>query len=137
MLGTPSIRRYSFVSDPLSRVSGMFSDNPTGADNQQERPGSSGWMDRIPRDLGHWVAGFVDGEGSFNVPIRRAQDRGMPWRIGLSFNVSPVCRAAPQRLQEVFGCGTVRGRSDGVFYYEVTTPAALEKAVLPFFDEFP
>jgi len=115
----------------------MFSDNPTGAVNQQERPDSSGWMDRVPRDLGNWVAGFVDGEGSFNVPIRRAQDRGVPWRIGLSFNVSQVGQAAPQLLQGVFGCGTVRGRRDGVFYFEVTTPAALEEAVFPFFDEFP
>ena len=49
----------------------MGSENPSGADNQQERPCSSNWLDRIPYDLGNWVAGFVDGEGSFNVPIRR------------------------------------------------------------------
>ena len=109
MLETPSIRRYSFMSHPVSRVAGMFSDNPTGAVNQQERPDSSGWMDRVPRDLGNWVAGFVDGEGSFNVPIRRAHDRGMPWRIGLSFNVSQLGPAAPQLLQSVFGCRTVQG----------------------------
>jgi hypothetical protein len=52
----------------------MGSDNPSGADNQQERSGSSAWLDRIPHDLGHWVAGFVDGEGSFNVPIRRERE---------------------------------------------------------------
>ena len=49
----------------------MSSDNPSSADNQQERPSSSSWLDQIPNDLGNWVAGFVDGEGSFNVPIRR------------------------------------------------------------------
>ena len=49
----------------------MSSDNPRGADNQQERPGSTHWLDALPDDLGHWVAGFVDGEGSFNIPIRR------------------------------------------------------------------
>src|SRR5947208_15542443 len=68
----------------------MGSDNPSGADNQQERPGSAAWLDRIPHDLGHWVAGFVDGEGSFNVPIRLERDRGLPWRVSLSFNVSQV-----------------------------------------------
>ena len=115
----------------------MFSDNPTGADNQQERPSSSNWMDRNPRDLGHWVAGFVDGEGSFNIPIRRVRDRGMPWRIGLSFNVSQVGPAAPSLLRAVFGCGTVRGRRDGVFYFEVTTPVELDERVLPFFERFP
>jgi len=49
----------------------MSSDNLTGADNQQERPSSAEWLDALPDDLGNWVAGFVDGEGSFNVPIRR------------------------------------------------------------------
>jgi hypothetical protein len=115
----------------------MFSDNPTGADNQQERPSSSNWMDRTPCDLGHWVAGFIDGEGSFNIPIRRVGDRGMPWRIGLSFNVSRVGQAAPSLLRSVFGCGTVRGRRDGAFYFEVTTPGELEERVFPFFDRFP
>jgi len=49
----------------------MGSDNPTGADNQQERPSSSSWLCKIPGDLGNWVAGFVDGEGSFNIPFRQ------------------------------------------------------------------
>jgi hypothetical protein len=94
----------------------MGSDNPSGADNQQERPSSSNWLDRIPRDLGHWVAGFVDGEGSFNVPIRREHDRGLPFRVTLSFNVSQVGEEAPELLHSVFGVGTVRPRGDGVFY---------------------
>ena len=114
----------------------MGSDNPTGAVNQQERPSSTNWMDRTS-DLGHWVAGFVDGEGSFKLPIRREHDRGMPWRIGLSFNVSQVGPAAPQLLRLVFGTGTVRGRGDGVFYFEVTTPTALEERIFPFFDRYP
>ena len=114
----------------------MGSDNPSGADNQQERPGSSAWLDRIPHDLGHWVAGFVDGEGSFNVPIRLERDLGLAWRLSLSFNVSQVGPEAPRLLQSIFGTGTVRGRGDGVFYYEVTRPADLEERVFPFFDRF-
>jgi hypothetical protein len=43
---------------------------------------------------------------------------------------------APRLLQQVFGTGTVRGRRDGVFYYEVTRPADLEERVFPFFDRF-
>jgi hypothetical protein len=54
----------------------MSSENPSGADNQQERPSPSGWLDAIPHDFGHYIAGFVDGEESFNVPIRRERDRG-------------------------------------------------------------
>ena len=125
------------MSHPLRRVCGVSSDNPIGADNQQERPSSSNWLDRIPSDVGHYIAGFVDGEGSFNVPIRRSGDRGLPWRVSLSFNVSQVGPEAPSFLRQTFGVGTVRGRGDGVFYYEVTRPTELAVRVFPFFERFP
>lgn len=115
----------------------MGSENLPGAVNQQERPTHSSWLDRIPHDLGHYVAGFVDGEGSFNVPIRRERDRTMPLRAGLSFNVSQIGRDIPELLLEVFGCGTVRERKDGIVYFEVTRPSDLEERVIPFFERFP
>jgi hypothetical protein len=137
MLETPSIRRYSSILVTPSREDdGMGSDNPSGAGNQQERPSFTGWLDRVPYDLGHYVAGFVDGEGSFNVPIRRERDRGLPWRVSLSFNVSQLGPEAPTLLQTVFGVGTVRGRGDGVFYFEVTRPVDLEERVFPFFERY-
>src|SRR4051794_26226392 len=58
MLETPSILRYEFMSHPLSRVVVMGRDNASGADNQQER-------------LDAYIAGFVDGEGSFHVAVQR------------------------------------------------------------------
>src|SRR5215211_2362721 len=100
----------------------MSSDNPTGADNQQERLFSPDWLEAIPHDLGHYIAGFVDGEGSFNVPIRRERDRTLPWRVTLSFNVSQIGSEAPALLRLVFGVGTTRARKDGVWYFEVTRP---------------
>jgi hypothetical protein len=115
---------------------GVSSDNPSSADNQQERPSSSSWLDQIPCDLGNWVAGFVDGEGSFNVPIRRERDRGLPWRVSLSFNVSQIGRELPELLRTVFGVGTVRDRGDGVHYFEVTRPRELFERVFPFFEQF-
>jgi LAGLIDADG endonuclease len=60
LLETPSIRRYSFVVTPLGDHVTMSSDNPTGADDQQERPGAE-----------EWSVGFVDGEGCFS-PSRSA-----------------------------------------------------------------
>jgi hypothetical protein len=113
------------------------SENPSGADNQQERPGSATWLNEVPLDLGHYIAGFVDGEGSFNVPIRRSVDRGLPFRVSLSFNVSQVGSEAPHLLQSVFGAGTVRGRGDGVWYFEMTKPTELEARAFPFFERFP
>ena len=115
----------------------MSSDNPSSADNQQERPSLNDWLSRIPIDLGNWVVGFVEGEGSFNVPVRREHDRGTPWRVSLSFNVSQVGPELPELLRSVFEVGTVRDRGDGVFYFEVTRPTDLVERVFPFFDQFP
>lgn len=115
----------------------MCSDNPSGADNQQERLGSPGWLEAIPPDLGHYIAGFVDGEGSFNVPIRRERDRRLPWRVSLSFNVSQVGPEAPALLRATFAAGTIRPRRDGVWYFEITKPDELVDRVFPFFDRFP
>jgi len=115
----------------------MSSDNPSGAVNQQERPSSAEWLDALPADLGNWVAGFVDGEGSFNVPIRRLCSGSMPFRISLSFNVSQLGAEEPMLLRDVFRAGTVRGRGDGVYYFEVTTPKELAERVFPFFEHFP
>src|ERR1700722_20532000 len=87
----------------------MDSDKPTSADNQQERPSSSNWLDRIPSDLGNWVAGFVDGEGSFNVPIRRERELVLSGRhlstegIGdLLVLRSPMNRGGKRRYDEKY-----------------------------------
>ncbi len=114
----------------------MSSENPSGADNQQERLVTSNWLDRIPSDLGHYIAGFVEGEGSFNVPIIRERDRGLPWRVTLSFNVSQRGPEMGNLLLNTFEVGRTRGRGDGVFYFEVTKPLHLEERVFPFFERF-
>ena len=115
----------------------MGSDNPTGADDQQERPSCTTWLDAVPADLGNWVAGFVDGEGSFNIPIRRLSGGALPYRVSLSFNVSQIGPQEPSLLRDVFGTGTVRARGDGVWYYEVTTVGGLVERVFPFFERYP
>jgi hypothetical protein len=114
----------------------VSSENPSGADNQQERLAGSVWLDRIPSDLGHYIAGFVEGEGSFNVPIVRERDRILPFRVCLSFNVSQVGPAMPELLKATLGVGRTRGRRDGVFYFEVTRPDHLEERIFPFFETF-
>ena len=92
----------------------MSSENPSGADNQQERPSPSDWLDGIPLDVGHYIKGFVEGEGSFNVPIIRERDRCLPWRVTLSFNVSQRGAESPLFLKDTLQVGRVRGRGDGV-----------------------
>jgi hypothetical protein len=115
----------------------MAGENPSGAGNQQERLSDAAWLNGIPYDVGHYIAGFAEGEGSFNVPIRRSRYRSLPWRVSVSFNVSQIGAELPEFLQSVFELGTVRGRRDGVYYFEVTQPTQLEARIFPFFERFP
>lgn len=81
------------------------------ADNQQER--------FIPKELGNYLAGFADGEGSFNVSFRKRNDYKLPWKISLCFNISQKEFEILKLFQTTIGCGSMRDRPDGVWYYEV------------------
>ena len=92
---------------------------------------------RIPPNIGFYLAGFTDGEGSFNVSFRPRKDYPVPWKISLSFNVSQKDRVILALFKRHLGCGTLRGRPDGVWYYETTNLKAITENVIPFFERFP
>ena len=45
-------------------------------------------VDKIPDATGYYFAGFVDGEGSFQLTFRRRKDYTLPWKVSLCLNVS-------------------------------------------------
>nr|ABD91528.1 homing endonuclease [Synechococcus sp. C9] len=91
----------------------------------------------IPPEIGYYLAGFTDGEGSFNISCRPRSDYLIPWKISVSFNVSQKDRVILALFKRYLGCGTLRGRPDGVWYYEVTQLRAVVENVIPFFERFP
>ena len=93
-------------------------------------------VSQVPPDIGHYLAGFTDGEGSFNVSFRKRSDYAMPWKVSLCFNVSQRDRVILTLFVEHLKCGTMRTRPDGVWYYEVNTFTAIVENVIPFFDRF-
>ena len=42
----------------------------------------------VPPNIGYYLAGFADGEGSFNVSFRPRDDYKLPWKVSLCFNIS-------------------------------------------------
>ena len=86
--------------------------------------------------IGQYLAGFADGEGSFNVSFRPRPDYRQPWKISLCFNVSQRDRTVLDLLRTHLECGTMRQRADGVWYFEVNTLRDIETRVLPFFERF-
>jgi len=91
---------------------------------------------RVPAEIGWYIAGFVDGEGSFNVSFRPREDYGAPWKVSLCFNVSQRDEVILALLKRHIGCGTMRRRQDGVWYYEVNNLCAIQTNVIPFFRRF-
>ena len=91
---------------------------------------------RIPQRIGHYLAGFADGEGSFNISFRRREDYAMPWKVSLCFNVSQRDKVVLTLYKKHLRCGTLRQRQDGVWYYEVNNFTAIVENVIPFFDRF-
>jgi LAGLIDADG endonuclease len=110
----------------------MVSDNPSGADNQQETQGSA--LDP------NWVCGFVDGEGCFSVSIHRhpGARKTNGWQMQAVFQVyqHERDRETLERIRRFFGCGAVRpkGPKSSVLTYAVWSMADLAGRVIPFFE---
>ncbi len=90
----------------------------------------------IPEKTGYYLAGFADGEGSFNVVFRKRKDYTNPWKVSLCFNVSQKDRVILALFKRHLKCGTLRPRDDGVWYYEVNNFQAIQENVIPFFRRF-
>ena len=93
-------------------------------------------MKPVRDSIGWYLAGFTDGEGSFNVSFRPRQDYRVPWKVSLCFNISQKDRVILTLFKRYLGCGTIRGRPDGVWYYEVNNLNAIWETVIPFFKEY-
>jgi hypothetical protein len=115
----------------------MDSDNPSGADDQQETANVGIVLDP------EWVVGFVDGEGCFCVSVHRSSmmARHGGWQLQPSFHVYQHNdhREVLENLVRFFGCGRVRpkGPRSQVSTFSVDGLRDLERTVVPFFEEHP
>ena len=90
----------------------------------------------IPENIGYYLAGFTDGEGSFNLSFRKRKDYSQPWKVSLCFNVSQKDKVILALFKQHLKCGTLRSREDGVWYFEVNNFTAINENVIPFFRKF-
>ncbi len=108
----------------------MERDNAPGAVNQQER-------------LDAYLAGFVDGEGSFHVAVYRNSNMRIGWQLVPEFHISqcPERRQVLDLLQRRLGCGRIqenhRGSRDTTLVLVVRQRQALLERVIPFFEAQP
>jgi len=121
------------LDESVEIVDATPSDNASGADNQQERFS----IEAISPDIGHFLAGFALGEGSFMLVCRARPDHRRGWRVSAAFNASQIDVAPLELFRRTLRCGTIRRAGNGGWYYEVNTLRDIQTAVVPFFRRFP
>lgn len=91
---------------------------------------------QVPPDKGHYIAGFVDGEGSFYVSARKRDDYRSKWRMTAHFNVSNNDQKVLEICKKYLGCGIIRQSRLGFYTLEVENLNTLNNFIIPFFRRF-
>ena len=93
---------------------------------------------------GSYIAGFVDGEGSFHIAFQRRPDLKFGWQTIPEFHVSQnyTSRAVLEEIREFLQCGYIKandaaGKRDKTLVYVVRDREDLMNKVIPFFVKFP
>ena len=98
------------------------------------------WLNNIKPEIGHYLAGFADGEGSFSITIHRHPVR-FGWVIDPMFQVYQHKDNAfvLYIFKKVFRCGYVseKGGNPSCYVYCVDNLKQLQQYVLPFFERYP
>jgi hypothetical protein len=110
------------------------SHNPSGADNQQERPG-----------IAEWIAGFTDGEGCFSISVVRNDGCRLGWQVQHEFAITQSFSSvtALEAVRTHLGCGriVVSHRNDN--HREPLARLSLKRrrdlvhVIIPFFEAHP
>ncbi len=104
------------------------------AGNQQGRPSEQ---------IGHYIAGFVDGEGSFHVAVQRNPTTRLKWQVAPEFHVSQNGgnRHVLMLIREILGCGYLKPNHPGslrdkTYVLVVKSHKDLSEKVVPFFRRY-
>ena len=140
MLESPCIPRYSFGDQTFQSVWEPYSDNPSDADNQQERL----------IDIG-WIVGFVDGEGCFSIHIVRQPERAnrkgykTGFQVAHQFVVTQGAKSVEclRTMQRYFGVGRLHcnrrydNHKEHLYQFVVCKRSDLLLKIIPFFLKYP
>ena len=105
----------------------------SGADNQQERLGTS-----------NWIVGFTDGEGCFSVAIIKNSTTRYGKQIFPEFVLTQGAKSLPvlKMVKRFFDCGSIvlnkryDNHKEYLYRYCIRSIKELNEKVIPFFDDF-
>lgn len=97
--------------------------------------------------FGHWIAGFVDGEGHFGLRVghdHQGKGKGIRIRPGANFTIGLRDDDIDilHSIGSFFQCGVIyrlkqRSNKNPAAHYVVTKPIQLWSIIVPHFEEFP
>lgn len=88
-------------------------------------------------NLGYFISGFVEGEGSFNISLRKKADYIVGWQVVMSFNISQKDPSILRIIKDTLDCGIIKVRKfDNLYSYDVTNPKDIIQKVIPYFQEY-
>ncbi len=94
----------------------------------------------VPQEIGWYLSGYTDGEGSFCVSFspRRKLRIGLEVRPSFSVSQNSDRSEVLNLFQQTFDSGAIRpDRSDKTFKFEIRSLNDLVDKVIPFFRRFP
>ena len=91
------------------------------------------------KDL-HWLAGFIDAEGCFQIKISKSNTHKMGYSFGLRFMITQHVRDEQllRSLKNYFGCGEykqMKGKLAGNFH--VNKISDISEIIIPFLNKYP
>jgi hypothetical protein len=112
----------------------MLTENVPGADNQQERPETIGW-----------IVGFTDGEGCFSVSIVRNKTSSLNWQVMPEFVITQGDKSlnALYKIKSFFGCGNIfvnrrhDNHKENLYRFCIRSLRDINEKVVPFFRKHP
>lgn len=94
-------------------------------------------INQVPPEKGYYIAGFVDGKGSFYLSARQTDKKPSgSLRFELHFNVSNQDLAVLEICKKYFGCGGIRLTRPGFYTLEVESRKTIGAFIIPFFKRF-
>jgi len=110
----------------------MLTNKVSGADNQQERLKTVGW-----------VVGFIDGEGCFSVSLHKNPTTRLGWQIMPEFVATQGQKSLKslEKLQSFFGCGRIfvnhryDNHNENLYRFCIRSFTDLKEKIVPFFKE--
>ena len=93
------------------------------------------------KQLNYYLAGFVDGEGCFNISLKKQKSAKLNWVLDPVFHVTQHSRnkSILYDLQKIFECGIVikkYGQPDTMQFIVQSRREIIDK-IIPFFKKYP